>query len=53
MGQQQPKKVSVRLSGQHIVGFIDMLESCYDLTDPENKEEAKLVAYLDKRLEAL
>tara|TARA_R100001086_G_scaffold125176_1_gene64707 strand:- start:5702 stop:5857 length:156 start_codon:yes stop_codon:yes gene_type:complete len=45
-------KVNVRLSGKQIVTFLDMLESCYDLTDPENEEEAKLVTYLDKRLEA-
>jgi hypothetical protein len=46
------KKISVRLSKEHISAFMSMLESCYDLTDPENKEEAKLFAYLDKRWEA-
>tara|TARA_R100000152_G_C6777897_1_gene208100 strand:+ start:2484 stop:2651 length:168 start_codon:yes stop_codon:yes gene_type:complete len=46
------KKVSVRLSREHIFVFMDMLESCHDLTDPVNKEEAKLFAYLEKRLEA-
>tara|TARA_R100001086_G_C11747333_1_gene234275 strand:+ start:352 stop:501 length:150 start_codon:yes stop_codon:yes gene_type:complete len=45
-------KVNVRLSREHIFVFIDMLESCYDLSDPVNTREAKLVTYLNKRLEA-
>ena len=45
------KKISVRMSRNAIMEVISFYESCYDLDDPVNDEEKKLVSYLNKRLE--
>jgi hypothetical protein len=46
------KKIPVRMSRNAIMEVISFYESCYDLDDPVNDEEEKLVSYLNKRLEA-
>ena len=45
------KKIPVRMTRYTIMEVISFYESCYDLDDPVNDEEKKLVSYLNKRLE--
>ena len=52
--EYKTKKINVRLNQYEIGLFIQMLEACHDLEDPDvNGEEIKLAAYLNKRMRTL
>ena len=46
------KKVNIRMDRYTIMEVISFYQTCYDLDDPENIYQKKLVSYLNKRLGA-